>query len=345
MRDIQIINPTNYQEWNKLVLANEDCSFFHTSHWARVLQESYHYKPLYFSILNNDRLLALIPVMEIRSCFTGRRGVSLPFSDYCEPITADEGHFQGLLNQILRYGQTSGWKYLELRDGKRFLPVAASSSYYYSHSLNLSQNPGEIFSRFRNSTKRNIRKAVKEGVEVKICHSLEALKEFYRLHSLTRKHHGIPPQPFYFFENIHDYVISQNQGIVVVASFNQRVVAAAVFFHFGHKAIYKYGASDRDCQHLRANNLVMWEAIKWYCQKSYRSFCFGRTETENKGLMQFKAGWGTKQETLRYSKHHLKKQSFVPALVKISGVHNKIFTRMPVPLLRLAGTLLYPHMG
>ena len=50
-------------------------------------------------------------------------------------------------------------------------------------------------------------------------------------------------------------MISIENGFVALASYSNRVVAGAVFFHFGSKAIYKYGASDRNYQHLRANNL------------------------------------------------------------------------------------------
>jgi len=50
--------------------------------------------------------------------------------------------------------------------------------------------------------------------------------------------------------------------MVVLASFDQENVAGAIYFHLGEKAVFKYGASDKKFQHLRANNLVMWEAIK-----------------------------------------------------------------------------------
>jgi lipid II:glycine glycyltransferase (peptidoglycan interpeptide bridge formation enzyme) len=107
---------------------------------------------------------------------------------------------------------------------------------------------------------------------------------------MTRKEHGLPPQPFHFFKKIHDHIISKNLGVVVLASFDRENVAGAIYFHIGEKAVFKYGASDKKFQHLRANNLVMWEAIKWYSQNGYRSLCFGRTEPENQGLLQFKSG-------------------------------------------------------
>ena len=63
-------------------------------------------------------------------------------------------------------------------------------------------------------------------------------------------------------------------GFIVLGSYRGAAIAANVYFHFGDQVIYKYGASDKTYQHLRANNLVMWEAIKWACDKGYKAFSF-----------------------------------------------------------------------
>jgi lipid II:glycine glycyltransferase (peptidoglycan interpeptide bridge formation enzyme) len=92
--------------------------------------------------------------------------------------------------------------------------------------------------------------------------SWQSVETFYRLNSITRKHHGIPPQPKKFFKKIFEYIISARKGFVVLALQQGKPIAGAVYFLFGSEAIYKYGASDKEYQPLRPNNLVMWEAIK-----------------------------------------------------------------------------------
>jgi len=343
--DIQIINPITYPGWDDLVVSHPDYSFFHSSAWARVLFESYHYTPKYFTIINDGKLLALIPVMEVNSFLTGKRGVSLPFTDYCKPIIANGISFQNLLEHIIENGKKCGWKSLELRSSSDLLPSTMPSITYLGHTLGLDNGEQEVFSNFRDSTKRNAQKAVKEGVEVKIDHSLESVKEFYRLNCMTRKQHGLPPQPFHFFKKIYDHVISRNLGFVILASYSGKNIAGAVYFHFGEKAVYKYGASDKKFQHLRANNLVMWEAIQWYSQNGYKNLCFGRTERENQGLIQFKSGWGTTEQQINYYRYDLNKGSFVPGSSKVTGFHNKIFRNLPLPLLKRVGSVLYKHVG
>jgi lipid II:glycine glycyltransferase (peptidoglycan interpeptide bridge formation enzyme) len=216
---------------------------------------------------------------------------------------------------------------------------------YIGHVLDLSQSQGQVFSNFRDSTRRNVKKAMKEGVEVKLDRSLESVKEFCRLNCMTRKEHGLPPQPFHFFKKIYDHVISKNLGMVVLASLNQENVAGAIYFHFGMKAVFKYGASDKKFQNLRANNLVMWEAMRWYSQNGYKSLCLGRTEFENQGLIQFKSGWGTTEQPIHYYQYDFKKGSFVRGSSKVTGFHNKIFRNIPIPISNKIGALLYKHVG
>ncbi|OGW37716.1 MAG: hypothetical protein A2Y97_13360 [Nitrospirae bacterium RBG_13_39_12] len=343
--DLQIINPITYPNWDELILLNPDYSFFHSSAWAKVLNEAYGYKLLYFTVLKNEGLLAAVPIMEISSFLTGRRGVSLPFTDYCEPIVSDGINFQEVLNFVLAEGKERNWKYLELRSFKNLSPFTFPSLTYVGHTLNLSNKEDQIFSGFRDSTKRNIRKAMKEGVEVKINHSPESVEEFYRLNYMTRKQHGLPPQPYLFFKKIYDHIICKNLGFLILASFQNKPIAGGAYFHFGEKAVYKYGASNMNYQNLRANNLVMWEAIKWCCKNGIKHFCFGRTEPENQGLIQFKSGWGTTEEQINYYRYDFKKGSFASGSSKVTGFHNKIFRNLPIPVLNKIGDLLYKHVG
>jgi len=342
---VEILNPLEYPNWDDLLLTNENYSFFHTSAWARVLSESYRYTPLYFTAIDNSKLSALIPVMEINSFLTGRRGVSLPFTDYCAPIVPDEAQFNEMITRIIEYGKKARWKYIEWRGGETYFQGIEPSLSYYGHALALTPGEHEIFAGFRDSTKRNIKKAIKEGVDAKISNYSEALKAFYQLHCNTRKYHGLPPQPYSFFDKIYEHIISKEEGFVVLASYQKRTIAAAVFFHFGEKAIYKYGASDKAYQHLRANNLVMWEAIRWSAQNGLQSFNFGRTEPENDGLLQFKRGWATSEKMINYYKYDFEKESFINERSKVTGFHNRVFSITPIPLLRFVGSMLYKHIA
>ena len=114
--------------------------------------------------------------------------------------------------------------------------------------------------------------------------------------------------------------------------------------HSNGDAIYKYGASDKAYQHLRANNLLMWEAIKRFVSEGCRQLCLGRTERENEGLRQFKAGWGRETSSTTIATI-MAADAFVPGKKTVSNRANQVFSRMPIPALKTIGGLLYRHMG
>jgi len=282
--------------------------------------------------------------MEIKSILTGSRGVSLPFTDHCPPIAENQNAFNKIFNEVIRHGKKANWKAIEFRGGKECLNSKSPSETFLTHALDISQSEQKIFSKFRSSTKRNIKKAVKVGVQVKILNSLESIKEFYQLNCLTRKAHGLPPQPFYFFKKLYEHVISKNKGFLALALNQNKVIAGAVYFHLGSEAIYKYGASDKTYNHLRPNNLIMWEAIKRYQHNGFKRFNFGRTEPDHKGLLQFKRGWGTMEEPIHYYRYDLKTNDFLKNSYKVKSSYT-FFKKMPLQLLKLAGHIMYRHLG
>jgi hypothetical protein len=343
--ELKPINPMDYPNWDDLILSTPNYSFFHSSFWARVLSESYSYTPTYFMLMNHERPLAIVPAMEVKSVLTGRRGVSLPFTDYCEPLLRGSFPFNEVMDNILRYGKEWGWRSLELRGGRAPSEKAIPSIHYFRHTLNLSPDTDLLFARFRESTRRNIKKGLSEGIEIRQDHSLESLRAFYRLNALTRQQHGLPPQPYSFFKKVHEHILSKGMGFVMLACFKDKVIAGGVFFHIGGKAIYKYSASDRRFWHLRPNNLVMWEAIRWCAQRGFREFCFGRTEMGNQGLRQFKSGWGVEERVISYYKYDMDQGTYVAEHEKMTPTHHRILRQIPIPLLKAVGSLLYRHMG
>jgi len=342
---LEIIDPLNYRDWDGLLLPLPGCSFFHCSAWAKVLGETYGYDRQYLASIAEGRISLLIPMMEIRSWLTGKRGVSLPFSDSCEPVRDNRPALAEALNVLLERGRHRRWKYCELRSGAYAGGDEPASARFHGHVLDLTPGESGLFPGLKGSTRTAIRKAQKAGVEVSACGTMHAVGEFYRLHCLTRKVHGLPPQPFVFFKKIHDHVMSHGLGFVVLATYAGKVVAAAVFFLFGTAAIFKYGASDPEHQSLRPSNMVMWKGIRECVEKGQTSLSMGRTSPANVGLRRFKSGWGAEEREITYLKYDFGRKSFVSSDSDVFGWHNTVFQKMPALVSRMAGKLLYRHIA
>lgn len=339
------VDPLSQPNWDESVLPLPGAGFFVTRAWTQVLHETYGYKPLFVVLGGADRPAAVLPLMEVSSWLTGRRGIGLPFTDLAEPLCQDAGQFPVLHDYARQLGRNRGWKYLECRGGRQWLPEATASTSFLRHVLPLNSSETVLFSGFDDSVRRAIRKAEKGGLRLEFSRSPEAMQTFYRLMCLTRRRHGVPPQPYRFFANIQRFVLARELGWIVLAMEGDEAVAGAVFFHFNRHAIYKFGASDETKQQLRANNLVMWRAIQHYASAGCLDLDFGRTSLGNDGLRKFKLGWGTREETADYTRLDLRSSAFVTAKDDAQGWHNSIFRALPSQLSRLAGSLLYRHIA
>lgn len=341
----QVLNPLAFPNWDDRLKFNPQATIFHSRAWAAVLCQSYGYTPAYFTLAREDRLDVLFPLMEVNSLLTGKRGICLPFTDECQPLLTSGTSFEELFAQAIDYAQDLRWQYVEWRGGGNRLANAAASLVFYHHCLDLRAGEKALFEQLGGSTRRAIRKAEQSGLEIEMTSSIDALRAFYDLHCRTRKKHGLPPQPFLFFLQIHQQIISKGLGMVVQASYRSQPIAAAVFFYFGKQAVYKFGASSYAFQHLRANDLVMWNAIKYFADNGFEQMSFGRTSLANAGLRRFKLGWGSREETIEYYKYDLKTAAFAVETDRATGWHNAFFRRLPIRLSRLAGKLLYRHIA
>jgi hypothetical protein len=341
---MRILDPVHEPAWDHVVTLHRDANCFHTSAWAKVLHQTYGHKPFYLQFSRGRRLAALVPVMEVRSPFTGRRGVCLPFSDACEPLVFDPEAIGLVKNRLVDFARERRWKHLEIR-GSKFFPLASSSTAkFYGHILDLHSRTEELMDRFASPVRRAIRKAERNGLRAEVVRNRQAIGDFYRLHAQTRRRHGLPPQPASFFLNIYEHIIKPGLGFVVIARHWSRPIAAAIFFRFGKNALYKYGASNEKFQELRANNLVMWQGIQFLARNGARKLHFGRTECNNDGLRRFKLSWGTEEETIDYFRVDPSNRKSLVVAPSNFVFHKKIFARLPLAVNRLAGAMIYPHL-
>jgi lipid II:glycine glycyltransferase (peptidoglycan interpeptide bridge formation enzyme) len=216
---------------------------------------------------------------------------------------------------------------------------------FFGHILELRGNDTYNFERLDSVMRRGIRKANNSGLQVEFATSREAIGEFYELHCQTRRRHGVPPQPFRFFENIARHVLGRDLGFVAIARLAGRPVAAAVYFYLQREAIYKFGASDYNQQHWRPNNLLMWEAIKRCVKQGCTRIHLGRTSLGQEGLRRFKLSLGAREEQIAYYRYDFKTQAFVTTVDRAHSRLTNVFRYFPQTLFRAAGRWLYPHLS
>src|SRR5215475_12096757 len=89
-------DPVHDARWKEFVARHPKASVFHSPEWLEALRLTYGYKPVVFTTSPpaNELKNGLV-CCEINSWLTGRRLVSLPFSDHCAPLfdSREDLHF------------------------------------------------------------------------------------------------------------------------------------------------------------------------------------------------------------------------------------------------------------
>jgi CelD/BcsL family acetyltransferase involved in cellulose biosynthesis len=344
---VYTFNPLHDRRWPEFVARHPHASVFHGTGWLDALWRTYGYEPVVYSTSPPDgELTNGLLFCRVNSPITGRRLVSLPFTDHCEPLVeepSDQAELAARLIDAIRV--VDPVKYVELRPRTWTSwsdSGAKRSESFAFHVLDLQPPLEQIFARIQKATvQRKIRRAERDSVSYEAGRSEALLKKFYQLLLQTRRRHMLPPQPVEWFRNLLSRM--GDHLTIRVASKDGRAIAAILTLSWRDTMVYKYGGSDARYHPLGAMPLLLWRAIEEAKAQGLESLDLGRSDLDNPGLITFKDRWGAARSDLTYVRY-----SRAPTRNSHRGpLHGlqRAFAYMPDRMLVMAGKLLYRHLG
>lgn len=147
--------------------------------------------------------------------------------------------------------------------------------------------------------RRNIRKADKEGVEVRTGRR-DDLVDFHRIYVETAQRDHFTPRPLAYFERMWDALTAESPERLrlYLAQHQGDLVAATTMVQVGKHAWYSYGASTTAKREVRGSNAVQWQMMRDARDAGAAVYDMrGITDTvaaddPHAGLLQFKVGTG-----------------------------------------------------
>jgi len=148
--------------------------------------------------------------------------------------------------------------------------------------------------------RRNIKKAAKEGVEVRAAEGSADLKRFHDLYVHTAERDHFTPRGLAYFQTMHDALSAEDPDRfrLWLAEHEGDLVAATIAIRVGAHAWYSYGASSTEKREARGSNAVQWAMIRDALAAGADVYDMrGITDTLDSddphlGLIQFKVGTG-----------------------------------------------------
>jgi len=345
-------DPLTDARWDTFVNKHHRASLFHSSPWLEALNRTYGYKVTgYTTSAPSEELENAMIFCRVESWLTGRRLVSLPFSDHCEPLVDHQDDLQALVALLEEEMRRAKWRYIEVRP---FAPIDVPPSL---HSRNIHYNFFEVDLRpdletiFRNLHKDSIQRKILRAQREKLCYeegtSDLLLNDFYRLMTRTRRRYRVPPQPKSWFQNlIHCFGDALK---IRIARKEGRALAGMLTVRHKDTLVYKYGASDFRYNNLGGMHLLYWTSIQEGKASGLRFFDLGRTDADQTGLITFKKRWGAKESLLTYSRYAISEDAShmfdLSSPTRKSTAARELLAYLPNGLLSLLGRALYKHVG
>ncbi len=338
---------SNLLEW---LSKTPTATVFHTPMWRDVLISTYGYEPFYLAARKDDGICAILPLLFVKSRLTGKRLVSLPFSNICGPI-GDPEAFAVLIEEALRLYQELGAKAVEIRTQRDLNPLSdqrfTTVSYFVTAILMLDPNPDIVWQRFPgNNVRTEVRQAIKKGVEVRLGGDSEKdIKSFYKVFVQTRSRHGVPPQPYKFFRNLWKHMWPNNMD-VYLAYKNGKVIGGLISLSFGEMICTPYLGSDFAYRGDRVHQALFWKSIENGCLKGFKIFDFCRTPKNSESQRFFKRRWNTYEVDLDYM-YYPQVKGTAATLEETAKyrIMQSMVRRMPKFAVIWLGNLLYRHLG
>jgi hypothetical protein len=336
------IDPLRDRRWMALVQRHPKATVFHTQPWLEALRRSYKYEPVVFTDAGpGEPLVNALLFCRVKSWITGRRLVSLPFSDHCEPLMESPSSLRAIMESLKERIAHEG-RYIELRPlgGLPGVTGYAPVSEFTSHSIDLRPSLDRIFAAFHKShTQRAIRRAERLGVACETGRSDDLLRLFYRLHARTRLRHGMPVQPLRWFRNLLECF--GEAATIYLARNEERPIAAILVVDHACTRVYKYGCSDTAYNRYGGTVTLMWRAIQDAKRDGRTEFDLGRSDNDAEGLIAFKDHLGGRRSTLTY--YRCAGSSL--DLRRTPAVDGAIASLVPRTLRARMGGSFYRHFG
>jgi len=342
------LDPLTDPRWPEFLSAHPESSIFHTVGWLRALRLTYQYRPIAFTTTQKGPLSNALVLCEVQSWLTGRRLISLPFSDHCQPLAAGNE-----LSEMIDYLQESRtaerWRYIELRPAKNDSLSAAqlhyaNSEHFSFQTIDLRPDLASIYQRFHPSCiRRKIKRAEREDLVYEAGTSDNLLRKFRHLLLLTRRRHKLPPQPASWFYNI----VRSLGPAATIHLLSKDSVPIASMLTLTHKTtlVYKYGCSNGQFNPLGAVPLLFWKVIQQAREAGIDTFDLGRSGNEDPGLIAFKEHLGAVTSSLTYHRSPAPHIQEAALPNKVSALARQAVSRLPDPLFAGVGQLLYRHIA
>lgn len=319
---------------NAFVARSSHGRMCHLPEWNRMMARVLHYKDFYLVARQDQEILGVLPLVQVRSRLFGNRMISQPLSNYGGPLTQSPEVREALYLRSVDLAKELHCESIEFRNETPIAHDLSCREGKMCMVLPLTVDPQELWKSFDPKVRNQVRKAEKSNI---ICTSggLEHLDVFYDLYSLRMHQLGTPAYSKKIMAAIL-HAFPQDSRIFIV-SLEDRPIGAGFICSYNQFVEIIWAATLVEFNSLCPNNLLYWKVMEHYCLAGAKTFDFGRCTVES-NTYRFKKQWGSQPVPLFYQSWHAREKFEDISLANASFQRKvEMWKRLPLWLARWAG--------
>jgi FemAB-related protein (PEP-CTERM system-associated) len=328
--------------WNEFVFACPDATFFHRIEWRDIMESVFRHRTHYLLAERDGQIVAVLPLVEVKSRLFGHAMTSLPFAVYGGVAGSDDEAVAALEAAADALARQCGVQHLEYRNLRQRHADWPHQDLYFTFRKEILPDEEANMLAIPRKQRAMVRKGIKNGLVAEIDPNAD---RFFALYSDNVLRHGTPALPKHFFETLLK-VFGQDCEVMTVSSAEGKPLSTVLTFYFREEVLPYYAGDDLAARDLAANDFKYWELMRRACARGYRLFDYGRSKAGT-GPFSFKKNWGFEPIPLSYE-YRLYKRDAVPQNNPMNPKYRAfiaMWRRLPLGVANAIGPHIVRNLG
>lgn len=296
-------DPRAQAGWDAYVDGHPEATPYHRRAWCTIFGEGLGYRSFLLLARNaSGTPQGVLPLYLVDSPWR-RRFVAVPFRDRGGPLWDSDEALECLIFHAKDLAREHRARSVVLKSLRPFPEATAQhqgltrANYWIRSVMALGDlDEATLWKRVGAKNRNMIRQGRQHGLECRVSTGApDAASRWHSLHLATQRRLGIPPFPRRFFESMLRELGPSGGVELLEVTRQEDLCAATLLLVHGDTCIYGYSASTEEGQRTRANDLMLFEAIKLALGKGLKHFDLGSDSPRQESLLFFKSKWGAIQ--------------------------------------------------
>lgn len=339
---IRALDESDCPKWDAFVRATPDATFFHLSAWRDLIRDVWRHRTHYLYAERGGQIVAVLPLVEVKSALFGHSLSSLPFAAYggiagtdAEAVAQLEAHAE----EIARRQGVTHIEYRNVVDRHGDWPM---QDVYVTFRKELAEDEEANMLAIPRKQRAMVRKGIKNAL---IARRDDDVDRFFAVYSDNVLRHGTPAMSKKWFTALRQR-FGEDCEVLTVTDADGAPLTSVMSFFFRDEILPYYAGDLPAARDLAANDFKYWELMRRALERKCRVFDYGRSKVGT-GPWHFKKNWGFEPQALSYEYVLLKGDS-VPQNNPLNPKYRAfiaMWKRLPLSVANTIGPHLVRNLG